>query len=185
MGRYREAHEHLDRAQAALTRLKDAATLAQVDETRARVLIAERRYRDAERTLAGALTTLEQGDESALLADAMTVQGVIWARLWAFDASVNILRRAAGIAEDAGALVNAGRAILTLIEEHGATKRLPPAEVYEAFQKADRLRKDSQDATTGSCFWRAPASSCGGSPTPRSTGRTSACTGRCRTSRRS
>jgi tetratricopeptide (TPR) repeat protein len=146
LGRYADAHEHLDRAQAALTRLKDTATLAQVDETRARVLVAERRYRDADRTLAGALKTLEQGDASSLLADAITLQGVIWARLWAFDASINILRRAAEVAEQAGALVSAGQALLTLIEEHGATKRLPPAEVYEAYQKAERLMNDSQDA---------------------------------------
>jgi tetratricopeptide (TPR) repeat protein len=146
LGRYADAHEHLDRAQATLTRLKDKATLAQVDETRARVLVAERRYREADRTLAGALKTLEKGDESALLADALTLQGVVWSRLWAFDASVNVLRRAAELAENAGALVNVGRAILTLIEEHGATKRLPPAKVYEAYQKAERLMKDSQDA---------------------------------------
>jgi tetratricopeptide (TPR) repeat protein len=146
LGRYQDAHEHLDRAQAILTRLKDRGMLAQVDVTRAQVLVAERRYRDAERTLAGALKTLEQGDESVLLAEAMTVQGVIWARLWAFEASINILRRAAEVAEQAGALVSAGQAILTLIEEHGATKRLPPAEVYEAYQKAERLMKDSQDA---------------------------------------
>lgn len=146
LGRYRDAHEHLDRAQAILTRLKETATLAQVDETRARVLVAERKYREADRTLAGALKTLEQGDASSLRADAMTLQGVIWARLWAFDASINVLRRAAELAENAGALVNAGQAILTLIEEHGATRRLPPAEVYEAYQKAERLVKDSQDA---------------------------------------
>jgi tetratricopeptide (TPR) repeat protein len=146
LGRYGDAHEHLDRAQAALTRLKDAGTLAQVDETRARLLVAERRYRDAERTLAGALKTLEHGDESGLLADALTVQGVIWARLWAFDASINVLRRAAEMAEGVGAKASAGQALLTLIEEHGATRRLPPAEVYEAYQRAERLLKDSQDA---------------------------------------
>jgi tetratricopeptide (TPR) repeat protein len=146
LGRYAEAHEHLDRAQAVLTRLKDTRTLAQVDETRAQVLVAERRYRDADRALAGALKTFEKGDASALLAEALTVQGVIWARLWAYDASVNVLRRAAEVAESVGALTSAGRALLTLIAEHGATKRLPPAEVYETFQKADRLMKGTQDA---------------------------------------
>jgi tetratricopeptide (TPR) repeat protein len=146
LGRYRDAHEHLDRAQMVFTRLRDAGSLAQVDETRARVLVAEQRYRDADRTLAGALKTLEQGDESALLADALTVQGVIWGRLWAFDASINVLRRAAEVAENAGALINAGLAVLTLIEEHGATRRLPPAEVHEAYLRADRLLKDTQDA---------------------------------------
>jgi tetratricopeptide (TPR) repeat protein len=146
LGRYRDAHKHLDRAQAILTRLKDYGTLAQVDETRARVLVAERRYRDADRTLAGVLKTLEKGDESALLADALTLQGVIWARLWVYDASINVLRRAVEVAEVAGALTNAGLAVLTLIEEHGATRRLPPAEVYEAYQRADMLLKDAQDA---------------------------------------
>ncbi len=146
LGRYAEAHEHLDRAQMVFTRLRDAGSLAQVDETRARVLVAERRYRDAERTLAGALKTLEQGDESALHAEALTVQGVIWGRLWAFDTSISVLHRAAEVAESVGALTSAGQALLTLIEEHGATRRLPPAEVYEAYQRADRLLKDTQDA---------------------------------------
>lgn len=149
LGRYRDAHEHLDRAQVALTRLKDTATLAQVDETRARVLVAERRYRDADRALSGALKTFEKGDASALLAEALTLQGVIWARLWAFDASVNILRRAAEVAEGAGALTSAGRAALTLIEEHGATRRLPAAEVSDAYLRADRLLRNTQDAEDG------------------------------------
>jgi tetratricopeptide (TPR) repeat protein len=146
LGRYADAHEHLDRAQVILTRLKDPGLLAQVDETRTRVLIAERRYRDADRTLAGALKTFEQGDESALLADTLTLQGVILARLWEYQTSINVLRRAAEVAENAGALINAGLAVLTLIEEHGATRRMPPAEVHEAYLRADRLLKDTQDA---------------------------------------
>ena len=146
LGRYRDAHEHLDRAQVIMTRLKDAGMLAQVDETRARVLVAEGRYKDADRTLVGVLKTLERGDESALLADAFTVQGVVWARLRAYEGSVNILRRAADVAETVGALSNAGQAVLTLIEEHGASKRLTPSEVYEAYMRASRLLKGTQDA---------------------------------------
>jgi hypothetical protein len=81
-----------------------------------------------------------------LLADALTLQGIIWARLWVYDASINVLRRAAEVAESAGAFINAGLAILTLIEEHGATRRLPPAEVHETYLRADGLLKDTQDA---------------------------------------
>jgi hypothetical protein len=110
------------------------------------MLVAERKYRDAERVLGGAVKTLEQGDESALLADALTVQGVIWARLWVYEASINVLRRAAEVAESVGAFTNAGQAVLALIEEHGATWRLPPDEVYEAYIRADRLLKNTQDA---------------------------------------
>ena len=146
LGRYRDAHEHLDRAQSIFTRLRDAGSLAQVDETRARVLVAERRYRDAERTLAGAVQTFEQGDETALLAEALTVQGVVWARLWINEESINVLRRAAELAEAAGAMASAGLAVVTLIEEHGATRRLSADEVYEAYIKAERLLKDSQEA---------------------------------------
>ncbi|HEX7317048.1 MAG TPA: tetratricopeptide repeat protein [Pyrinomonadaceae bacterium] len=146
LGRYREAHEHLDRAQSIFTRLRDAGSLAQVDETRARALVAERRYRDAERALAGAVKTLEQGDASALLAEALTVQGVVWARLWLYAESINVLRRAAELAESGGAQASAGLALVTLIEEHGATRRLSPDEVYGAYLRADRLLKDSQEA---------------------------------------
>ena len=146
LDRFRDAHEHLDRAQSIFTRLRDEGSLAQVDETRARVLVAEQRYRDADRTLAGVLKTLEKGDESALLADALTVQGVVWARLWVYDASIGVLRRAAEVAESVGALTSAGQALLALIEEHGATRRLRPSEVYEAYLRADRLLKETQDA---------------------------------------
>ena len=146
LGRYHDAHEHLDRAQMIFTRLRDAVSLAQVDETRARVVVAEKKYRGADRTLAGVLKTLEQGDESALLADAFTVQGVVWARLRAYESSKNILRRAADVAEGVGALFNAGQAVLSLIEEHGATRHLTPAEVYDAYLRANRLLKGSQDA---------------------------------------
>jgi tetratricopeptide (TPR) repeat protein len=146
LGRYRDAHAHLDRAQSIFTRLRDAVSLAQVDETRARLLVAERRYRDADRALAGTLKTLEKCDASALLADALAVQGVVWARLWANEASINILRRAAEVAEAVGAQTSAGQAMLTLIEEHGASKRLMPSEVYEAYLRADRLLRETQDA---------------------------------------
>jgi tetratricopeptide (TPR) repeat protein len=41
LGRYDEAHGHLDRARRIFTRLADGGNLAQVDETQVRVLIAE------------------------------------------------------------------------------------------------------------------------------------------------
>jgi tetratricopeptide (TPR) repeat protein len=146
LGRYHHAHEQLDRAQLIFTKLKDPGNLAQVDETRARVLIAEKRYRDADRIIGGVIKTFEKGSEFALLADALTVQGVVWARLGGFDASVNVLRRAIQIAQDSGALTSAGLAALTLIEEHGETWRLPESEVSQVYQRADELLRGTQDA---------------------------------------
>src|SRR5919202_1341165 len=49
IGRSAEAHEHLQRARALFAGLKEAGSVAQVDETRARVLIAEGRLEEAER----------------------------------------------------------------------------------------------------------------------------------------
>ncbi|MBA3242757.1 MAG: hypothetical protein H0T60_16145 [Acidobacteria bacterium] len=145
LGRYRDAHKHLDRAQMIFTRLKDAGSLAEVDETRARVLVAEHKYREANRILAGIIQTFEKGGESALLADALTLQGVVWARLRVFENSADILRRASEMAKSVGALTSAGQASLALVEEHGARHVLPASELYEAYQRADRLLKDTQD----------------------------------------
>jgi tetratricopeptide (TPR) repeat protein len=145
LGRHAEAHEHLDRAGVALARLKDAGLLAQVDETRARVLIAEKKYREANRILAGVIRTFEKGGASAHLADALILQGVVWARLRANANSIHILRQAESIAQNSGALTNAGLAALTLIEEHGAGL-LSQDEVYKTYLRAERLLKDTQDA---------------------------------------
>jgi len=145
LGRYREAHEHLDRAQVIFTKLKDTGSLAQVDETRARVLVAENKYRDADRILADVIKTFEAGGESALLADALSIQGVVWARLGARESSLNILREAVKVAEESGALTQAGNAALTLIEEHGAGWRLPQEDLIAVFNRACNLLKDTQD----------------------------------------
>jgi tetratricopeptide (TPR) repeat protein len=146
VGRYRDAHEHLDRAGATLRILNDTGLLAQVDETRARVFIAEKKYGEAERVITRAVRGLEQGGESALLSDALAVDGVARARLGDAEGSISAMRRAVEVAEGAGALTNAGLALLALIEEHGAGRRLTQGEVYKAYRRADRLLKDTQDA---------------------------------------
>jgi tetratricopeptide (TPR) repeat protein len=146
LGRYRDAHEQLDRAQLIFTRLKDPGNLAQVDETRARVLVAERRYREAERVMAGVVRALEQGGEAALLADALTVLGLVLSKQGAPESSVETLRRAMKVAQDAGAHAQAGMAALTLIEEHGAAGRLSGSELADVYRRADELLKDTQDA---------------------------------------
>ncbi|HZH91291.1 MAG TPA: helix-turn-helix domain-containing protein [Pyrinomonadaceae bacterium] len=146
LGRHSEAHEHLDRAQLIFTRLKDTGNLAQVDETRTRVLVAERKYREANRIIGSVIKTFEAGGESALLADALTLQGIIWARLGGLDSSADIMRRAMNIAQQSGAHTQAGQAAMTLIEEHGATWRLSVSEVAQVYMRAQELLKGTQDA---------------------------------------
>jgi tetratricopeptide (TPR) repeat protein len=145
LGRYRDAHEHLDRAQFIFTKLKDTGNLAQVDETRARVLVTQKKYREAGRIIAGVVQVFDRSSELALLADALTVQGVAWARLGSFDSSISALRQAMKVGQESGALTQAGLAALTLIEEHGATNRLSETELIKVYRRADELLKDTQD----------------------------------------
>jgi CheY-like chemotaxis protein len=144
LGRHRDAHEQLDRARAIFTRLDDAGNTAQVDETRAQVLVAEGRYKEAERILPGVVKVFERGGDNALLADALTLQGLVQARLSAYESSIATLRRAVSVAQDSGAYSNAGLAALTLIEEHGR-ERLSDSELFDTYSRADELIKDTQD----------------------------------------
>ena len=145
VGRYAEAHDSLDRAREIFERHADPGNLAQVNETRARVLVAEGHYKEAGSILPGVIRAFESGSDHALLADALTLQGVVWAKLGAQEGSLRNLRHAASIAQDSGALTQAGRAVLTLIEEHGQ-ERLSEAELFDVYRRADELLKDTQDA---------------------------------------
>ncbi|HEY9282014.1 MAG TPA: GNAT family N-acetyltransferase, partial [Pyrinomonadaceae bacterium] len=60
--------------------------------------------------------------------------------------SQNVLRRAACLAEQAGAAEDAGRALLTLIEEHA--ERIDERELIETYRRAVGLLKGTQDAET-------------------------------------
>jgi len=74
--------------------------------------------------------------------------GVTWARRGNIEGSINALRRAVKVAEDVGTRSHAGLAILTLIEAHGARRTFTQKELYELYQRADRLLKDAQNPET-------------------------------------
>jgi tetratricopeptide (TPR) repeat protein len=145
IGRYQEAYEHLDRAHSFLEKVKDIGLLTQVEETRARVFLAEERYEEARRVIIGVVNIFEKGGEQALLANALTIKATIQARIGDNDYSLHTFRRAINIAENAGALSNAGRAALSMLEEHGAA-RLSEYEIYSLYRRADRLLATTQDA---------------------------------------
>jgi CheY-like chemotaxis protein len=144
--RHQEAHEYVERAVRLFERLKDDGLLAQVNETRARVFVAEGKYKEAGRVIAGVIKTFERGGEQALLADALTIQGVALARTGQHEKSVNVLRRALAVAQYSGASSNAGHAALALLEEHGGAGRLSEYDLYQAYRLADELLRDTQDA---------------------------------------
>jgi tetratricopeptide (TPR) repeat protein len=146
MGKFAEAHEHLDRAQMLMTRLKDNVHLAQVDETRARVLLAEGRVIEAEKTVRAAVHTLEKGDELSLLAEALTTHGTALARLDHSEQALAALQRAVALAEQVGDFESAGVSALTIIEVLGAD--LSNKEVSATIDHAGVLLEKTQDVTT-------------------------------------
>src|SRR5215213_173820 len=142
IGKFNEAHEHLDRAQALMTSLKDSVHLAQVDETRARVFLAEGRAGDAERLARAAAVVLERGGEQSLLAEALTTQGTALARLGRYEEARAALGRAEEVAAQAGDSEGAGQAALTVIEEMG--ERLELCDLSDTYERALRLLKGSR-----------------------------------------
>jgi CheY-like chemotaxis protein/tetratricopeptide (TPR) repeat protein len=147
VGRYGQAHEHLNLARNLFVKLKDAATAAQVDDTRARTLLAQGHAAEAERIARYAVRVLERGGQQALLAEGLTTQGVALARLGNHIRAKTLLERAIGIAETVGDLEGAGRAKLSIIEEF--RDKISGKELITIYRSAIDLLKDSQDPGTG------------------------------------
>src|SRR5882724_11141255 len=143
LGRFAEAHKHLDRARNLFVEINDDVHLAQVNDTRARTFLAEGNLREAERFARSAVSTLEKGDEQALLAEALTTHAIALARLGIHPRSRVLLQRAKEVAETAGDLEGAGRAQLSLIEEMG--DQTSATELASLYQSAADLLQRSQD----------------------------------------
>jgi CheY-like chemotaxis protein len=148
IGRYHEAHGHLDRARQLYSELKDTYSVAHVDETRARAFLASGRMADAERVIRSAVRVFERGDEKAVLAEALTTFGTVKARLGKFVRARQLFDRAIEIAETCGDLDGAGLAKLSVIEE--LTAQTTPIELAETYEAAVDLLKNSQDPNTTS-----------------------------------
>jgi DNA-binding NtrC family response regulator len=146
LSRFAEAHKHLDRARRLFISLKDSGSVAQVDETRARTLLAQGRNTEAERISRLAVRTLEKGDERFVLAEALATHGTALARLGHHEQARSTLQAAVEVAEQAGSLDRAGQAALTTIEELG--ERLTLTEMQSIYDRADDLLTHSTDRGT-------------------------------------
>jgi len=146
IGKFDEAHKHLDRARRFFFALSDMSMIAQVDDTRARTLLAEGRVAEAERVARNAVRTLEKGDEQAVLAEALTTHGVAFARLGDYPSAKRLLQRAIEVAETTGDPEGAGRAKLSIIEE--LSGQTPAPQLVSIYQSAAKLLKQSQDPST-------------------------------------
>jgi len=136
MGRTTEALAHLDKARDIFVSLKDPGSVAQVNETRARVFLAEKRFGEAEHAILNAIRVLEQGDDSSLLAEALTTQGSIFTGSGKYDSARKTFNRASELAAAAGDSHLAAVAQLRMIEEMGGMLSLE--ELLASYRSADQ-----------------------------------------------
>ena len=144
--RHDEALEHLNKARQIFTTLKDSGSVAQVNESRARVFLAQHRYADAEQAAFAAVTILEQGDEQSLLSEALATRGIALAQLGRQPEAFATLSRSAEIAETAGDCVASGRTQLIMVEQ--LKDHLSPADLFKLYLEADERIGDMPDADT-------------------------------------
>jgi tetratricopeptide (TPR) repeat protein len=140
LGRATEALTHLDKARAIFVSVKDSRMVAQVNDTRARVFLAEKRFAEAERSIFAAITTLEQGDDSSLLAESLATAGSIFAGNGKYDNARKTFNRASDVAATAGDPHLAAVAQLRMIEEIGGV--LSRTELLASYRRADQYIGD-------------------------------------------
>lgn len=118
LGRYTEAHTHLKKARELFVAVKDEGSTAQVDETRARVFIAEDNFEQAEEAARAAVNILEQGEEYALFVEALVTLGIVLGQAGNVAEALQVLSRAHFIASDRLGSEQAnqvGRALVTTL----------------------------------------------------------------------
>lgn len=141
LSRFREAHEYLDHARRLAASLRDRVRTAQVDQTRAEVMIAQRRFEEAERVARGAARSFEKAGRQCLLVEALINRGIASARLGRTDQAQYTLQRAVEIAQQVGTVSLAGIAALTMIEE---LDDLSPQTSAIAYERAHEWLTESQ-----------------------------------------
>ena len=142
LGRFAESKSHLERARTLFSELMDTIGCAQVDETLAQLHLGSGDYELAQHAIELAVNTLEGSGEDALLAEALTTQGLILCRLGYRQEAKPILERARRVAERCGDREGAGRALLILIEE--MCEQLADDERREIGAQANQLLANSQ-----------------------------------------
>ena len=141
LARFREAHQYLQEARRLALLVRNKVVVAQIDDTRAQVLIAENKYNEAEAVARPAVSSLRRSGHQGLLIDTLITHGVALARLGKTDKAEFNFREAIEIAHQMGVLSKAGVASLTMIEE---IDHLAPDALARAYQQAGEWLADCQ-----------------------------------------
>lgn len=143
LSHYRKAHEYLDHARRLLVSVRDKVRVAQVDETRAQVFIAQERYSEAEVAARNAVASFRKAGRERFLSEALVTEGIASARLAKTVRAQATFQEAVEVAHRVGALNQAAIAALTLIEEV-ETLRLDV--LLDAYDKANEWMADAQSS---------------------------------------
>ena len=144
--RFGEAQFHLEHARRLFEELGDSVRRSQVDETLAQLYLASGQYELAQRCVSRAVETMETSGEEALLAEALTTQGLVLCKLGRRHEAKPILHRAQRVAERCGDHEGAGKPLLILIEE--ICDQLSNDERREIGARVDQLLANSQQVAT-------------------------------------
>ena len=141
LSRFKQAHKYLEEARRLASIVKDKRAVAQIDETRAQILIDQEKFKEAESVARGAVAVLEKSGHQCLLADALITQGIAMARSGKKEQAHRVFQRAVQIAQQVGALNKAGLAALSIIEEIDA---LPSARLHAEYLRARQWLTETQ-----------------------------------------
>ena len=141
LSRFRQAHRYLQEARRLALIVRNKVVVAQIDDTRAQVLIAEKKYTEAERVAGAAVASLRKSGHQGLLIDTLITHGIALARLGKTDKAEFSFRKAIEVAHQIDVLTKAGMASLTLIEEIDG---LAPAALAHAYRQAEEWLSNCQ-----------------------------------------
>jgi tetratricopeptide (TPR) repeat protein len=144
LGKFENAHEHLNRASSIANRLNDKGYRAQVEDTRARAFLNQGLLDHAEKAAASAVKGFREGDEQSNLAAALTTHATSLARKGSYTEALSDLNEAVAVASQVGDSESLGLAALTIAEELAPT--LTPNEVLKHYRTAESALRHTQHA---------------------------------------
>ena len=133
LSRFRQAHQYLQEARRLTLLVRNKVVVAQIDDTRAQALIAEKKYMEAEGIARTAVVSLRKSGHQALLIDTLITHGIALARIGRSEKAEFNFREAIEIAHQVGVLSKSGIASLTLVEE---IDHLAPDALAHAYHQA-------------------------------------------------
>jgi tetratricopeptide (TPR) repeat protein len=142
LGKFQEAHSHLDRALSMADDLKDKGLSAEFQDTRASAFLGQGLLDQAANVSLAAVKRFREGDAQSHLAASLTTYGTVIARQGRHPDALLALDEAATISSQVGDSEKAGLAYLTIIEELSSI--LPRAELRDYYHKAETALSHAQ-----------------------------------------